>query len=58
MIKGFFVFIIISFSYSQPDVIRFVKDVWPENACAVNGSANQHRMVVILFQDVRVIVLG
>jgi len=39
MIKGFFVFIIISFSYSQPDVIRFVKDVWPENACAVNGSA-------------------
>ena len=28
---------IVSISFSQPDMVRFVKDVWPENSCASLG---------------------
>ena len=37
MIKQIFILMIVSISLSQPDMVRFVKDVWPENSCASLG---------------------
>ncbi len=37
MIKRIFTLMIVSISLSQPDMVRFVKDVWPENSCASLG---------------------
>ena len=37
MIKRIFILMIVSISLSQPDMVRFVKDVWPENSCASLG---------------------
>ena len=37
IIKQIFKLMIVSISLSQPDMVRFVKDVWPENSCASLG---------------------